>query len=380
VAKRCVRVKPISASQLSAADRSRRHAALAQVAAEAKSRKSQLVISALPLRKAPASASSLAPPTQCGFGSAVYFAPDRFTACGDQTWELDDIQVDSDGTTEVVGFMEMEDLQWFSYSATNSAWTHDLLMMSYTGDGTLVGGFDTEVSSACDANPSICVAFSQGAPDPQSVTVTPDSSYEFGWTEQDQGPAQAAPGNVTELFGSTGVNFAGSNAVGGPWTFSDGNFDGRCDSVVSAVDGCIDDEYVPTVIFDSTVNPAVAPVAQHIYDAQNGGLVTAWGVDPSLRNNGSYLTRDMNPADITASNRAACGSVTVPTGSSCDEFPMASTYEGAAFNSDYSIAIVPASANSSQGGILSNFYGSNRVIDSDLFMVLSVLPNGTASW
>jgi hypothetical protein len=59
---------------------------------------------------------------------------------------------------------------------------------------------------------------------------------------------------------------------------------------------------------------------------------------------------------------------------------MASTYEGAAFNSDYSIAIVPASANSSQGGILSNFYGSNRVIDNDLFMVLSVLPNGTASW
>ena len=121
-------------------------------------------------------------------------------------------------------------------------------------------------------------------------------------------------------------------------------------------------------------------MAQHIYDAQNGGLVTAWGVDPSLRSNGAYLARDMNPADNTANNRAACGSVTPPPGSNCDEFPMASTYEGAAFNTDYSTTIVPASANSSQGGILSNFYSSNRVIDNDLFMVLSVLPTGTASW
>jgi hypothetical protein len=278
--------------------------------------------------------------------------------------------------------MELEDLQWFSFSATNSAWTHYLLMMSYTGDGTLADGFDAEVSSACDVNPGVCaaIAYSNGAPDPQPAAVVPDSSYEFGWTEQDQGPALAAIGNVTELYGYTGVNFAGSTPVGGPWTFSDGSFGGRCDSVVSAVDGCIDDEYVPTVIFDSTANPAVAPVAQHIYDAQNGGLITAWGVDPSLRSNGSYLTRDMNSADNTANNRAACGSVTVPTGSNCDEFPMASTYEGAAFNSDYSVAIVPSSANSSQGGILSNFYGTNRVIDNDLFMALSVLPNGTASW
>jgi len=380
VASRCVRVRPISAGQLNAADRGRRHAALAQVAAEAKAKKSPLVISALPLRRAPASAGAITPPTQCGFGSLVNFAPDRFTACGDQTWELDDIQIDSDGTTTVVGFMEMEDLQWFSYSATSETWAHDLLMMSYTGDGTLADGFDAEISSACDANPAVCVAFPPGTPDPQTVAVTPESSYEFSWTEQDQGPGLTTPNGVTELYGYTGVNFEGSTPVGGPWTFSDGSFGGRCDSVATAADGCIDDEYVPTVIFDSTANPAVAPVAQHIYDAQNGGLTTAWGVDPSLHSNGAYLSRDMNPADNTANNRAACGSVTVPPGSNCDEFPMASTYEGAAFNSDYSVAIVPSSANSSQGGILGNFYSSNRVIDNDLFMVVSVLPNGTASW
>jgi hypothetical protein len=75
-----------------------------------------------------------------------------------------------------------------------------------------------------------------------------------------------------------------------------------------------------------------------------------------------------------------CGNATVPPGDSCDEFPLASTHQGAAFNTDYSIAIVPSSANSSQGGIMSNFYSSNRVIDGDLFLVKAILPSGAASW
>ena len=52
----------------------------------------------------------------------------------------------------------------------------------------------------------------------------------------------------------------------------------------------------------------------------------------------------------------------------------------AAFNSDYSTAIVPESANSSQGGLTGAFYTGNRVIDSDEFYVRAILANGTASW
>lgn len=77
------------------------------------------------------------------------------------------------------------------------------------------------------------------------------------------------------------------------------------------------------------------------------------------------LTRATNPSTINANRNAACANVAP----SCDEYPMASTYQGAGFQPDFSTASVPASANSSQGGILSQFYGTNRVLDGDPFWV-----------
>lgn len=92
------------------------------------------------------------------------------------------------------------------------------------------------------------------------------------------------------------------------------------------------------------------------------------------------LAMPTRQADINANRAAACRGLTVPTGDSCDEFPLASTYEGAAFQSDFSAVPVPASANSSQGGLTGAFYTSNRVVDGDAFYVRAILPDGTASW
>jgi len=128
----------------------------------------------------------------------------------------------------------------------------------------------------------------------------------------------------------------------------------------------------------------VAPVAQHIYTAQSGvasgGLSIAWGVPSNFNSTRKPLNRDMNQSDINANRNAACAGVPIPTGDSCDEFPLASTYQGAAFQSVYSAVAVPSSANNSQGGLTSAFYTSNRVNDDDPFYVDAVLPNGTYSW
>lgn len=59
---------------------------------------------------------------------------------------------------------------------------------------------------------------------------------------------------------------------------------------------------------------------------------------------------------------------------------MASTHQGAAFQTAFSTAVVPASANNSQGGILSAFYSANRVIDGGAFNVKAILSTGQASW
>jgi len=42
--------------------------------------------------------------------------------------------------------------------------------------------------SGCYLATGICTAISLGNPDPQSVTVLPSSTQEFGWTEYDDGP------------------------------------------------------------------------------------------------------------------------------------------------------------------------------------------------
>jgi hypothetical protein len=103
-------------------------------------------------------------------------------------------------------------------------------------------------------------------------------------------------------------------------------------------------------------------------------------VPAAFASNGAVLNRDTSQADITANNRAACAHVVTGPGQSCDEFPLASTFQGAAFQRVFSAVPVPASANFSQGGITGIFYSSNRVIDDDGFYVLAVLPNGTRSW
>jgi hypothetical protein len=386
----CVRVQQLPLSTLTPAQRTER----------AKLVRSRLRTTNAPAAVPAASAVTIVPPTQCNFvpsigGTSVYTAnPDRFTSCADTFWTVTNTET-VDGVTDVSVFF-FEDLQWASYSATQSIWAHGMVTIGYPAPdtGVLADGFSGTLSSNCTVGGAgVCTATSLTSPDPQTVAITPDSVSYFGWGETDTGPASTAANSDTILDGTLGVvwdilappppteavDVAG--AANGPVS----GLVGRCDTIATSTDGCVNEDFTPTLTYDSRANPLVEPVAQHIYTAQtatpaNGGLLTKWGVPPSVNSNGAPLFRDMNQADINANRNAACGKVTVPPGDSCDEYPLASTYEGAAFNSDYSTAPVPLSANNSQGGITSNFYTSNKVIDSDTFYVRAILLNGTASW
>ena len=373
-AERCAGFHEIQPSQLSPADQSRRRSALARIASRSQSETG-------PRSKAvPASLGD--PPSQCFAGPDGLSAnPDRFTSCGDTPFELDDILISDDGTETITGTFTFDDLQWISFSGTSLTWTHGMITNTFTGTGDLAGGFDAEVSSECSLAGSICAALSQTDPDPQSVAITDNSSYDFEWLESDGGSASNSIGGEDFMEGFLAAAWTADTPDGGFAEAVDGgDLAGRCDSVITTSNGCVDEVFVPIVLYDSTSNPNIEPVAKHVFDTQNGGLTMAWGADPNVVANGEYLTRNMSEADNDANRQAACGDVSVPTGDSCDEFPLASTYQGAFFNSDFSTAIVPQSANDSQGGIMSSFYGSNRVVDGDQFLVLAVLDDGTPSW
>jgi hypothetical protein len=75
---------------------------------------------------------------------------------------------------------------------------------------------------------------------------------------------------------------------------------------------------------------------------------------------GVPLTRGTQ-ADRNANYKASCKGKTAPPGSpgtSCDEYPFASTRQGASFTMmpDWGIAWVPGSEQSVQGGLISAFY------------------------
>jgi hypothetical protein len=378
---RCIRVQRLPVSSLSAAQRSDRNTMLSKQIAKDKASRAQA---------ATAASVSVTPPTSCqfvtGVGATGWVAnPDRFTSCSDFLWSVTTYPV-VDGVPDLnnpVGNFQWEDAQWTSYSATSSSWTHGLIAYGYpVGDGTWgVGesGFSGGLSSNCEQSFQECSAVSLGAPDPQQVTMLPGQTQEFGWTETDAGASSTTPNTDTYLDGFLGVDWDLYTVP--PLSVADTTeLSGRCDTIVTTTDGCVDEYNVPTLMYDSTTNPLVAPVAQNIYNQQNGPQSKAWGVPSYVSSKGQWLNRDMNSADITANRKAACGSASPPTGFTCDEFPLASTYQGAAFQSVYVTANVPTAANSSQGGLTSAFYTSNRVNDDDPFYVNVRLPDSSYSW
>ena len=124
----------------------------------------------------------------------------------------------------------------------------------------------------------------------------------------------------------------------------------------------------------SLSDPSVQTVAQHIYDAEYGTSTTPplpdqFGV-PGANN---PLIRDTNQADIDANRKASCaGFVSNGPGDSCDEYPFASTYQGAAFVGPgrYSTAHVPSDQNKQAGSDRNGFFLTQRIINGDPFYAL----------
>ncbi|PKV82909.1 NucA/NucB deoxyribonuclease domain-containing protein [Streptomyces sp. TLI_146] len=143
----------------------------------------------------------------------------------------------------------------------------------------------------------------------------------------------------------------------------------RCDStpyVSSRAGGCVYPAYTPTYSI-SVHDPLVDQVAWHILWAQQN-LNNAWGVEGV----GPALHRTTSRDVINANRRTACPrSRHRPPGTSCDEYPFASSYEGASRNADYSWHMVPRDQNSREGGsdYRLKFYRDNRVLDHDAFWV-----------
>ncbi|MFE3578985.1 ricin-type beta-trefoil lectin domain protein [Streptomyces vinaceus] len=129
---------------------------------------------------------------------------------------------------------------------------------------------------------------------------------------------------------------------------------------------------------------SVKQVAEHIFSAYVNPASTDPRIEPAKkipgwRGTSTELTRNwpgfnsaaQQVADLNESAKnAACRKITKGNPDyECDEFPFASTVEGAGSGDNFSVRYVPKTANRSAGGKLSSWYAQDRILHGDKFQV-----------
>ena len=151
----------------------------------------------------------------------------------------------------------------------------------------------------------------------------------------------------------------------------------RCDSAayITGSGGCVFYIFIPVFTL-SISGDGVPEAADHYRDAIEQPQSTI----PSVANKSipSLLHRTRNQSVINANTAAALNTCNTDpafqnvnkTGKNCDEYPFASTAEGASTGPQhYSVRWINGSQNQLAGSKLASFYGFNRVLDGDDFKV-----------
>ena len=143
--------------------------------------------------------------------------------------------------------------------------------------------------------------------------------------------------------------------------------------------GCVVPWFPAAKTYFRSTHPTLA---DHVARAQASGLPGATFANP--------LNRNVDQATIDTNRRLACGDAPSISGRSCDEYPLASTYQGLAFGGSRrtftgcninaptgvtgptgaSACMIVATENNSQGGLMAAFYYDQRVLGTDPYRIL----------
>jgi hypothetical protein len=136
----------------------------------------------------------------------------------------------------------------------------------------------------------------------------------------------------------------------------------RCDEQVSSTPGCVFPEFIPVM----TSMQGLPAIAANIRRIQGHGLHLG---EPGK---GRPLHRITDAAQQQRNYNFMCPrSRPRPRGKQCDEYPFKTTREGGqgAPANSRGWAMVPAGEQRSQGGRISQFYQTERILDGDAFWV-----------
>ncbi|HEV2779407.1 MAG TPA: hypothetical protein VGX25_08390 [Actinophytocola sp.] len=292
----------------------------------------------------------------------------RTGACIATGWVLTVYQLDEWGNIiGVIGEMNGNIVAYAYTAADISTWGFQL-SINPTGGWGAIGGTRADGSAWCDG---WCSLRRSDFPT-QSVAI---GGFVHGESYYDT--TATAPGAVG--FASNHYSWWFSNDA---WPYPVGTTftppQVRCDSATPGKGvGCIVPDYTPWLVYN--LSGPYPQLARHILDAQSSGLPVR-------------LNRLTDPDLINTSRSIACPDrYPRPEGHSCDEYPFASTFQGALFAaagprtwdwcqldigqsnstgpSGYSVCMIEAGQNSGGGSTLGWFYADNRIINADEFGV-----------
>jgi deoxyribonuclease NucA/NucB len=305
-------------------------------------------------------------PSLCRPNSQHFF---RFTDCWSEPWEL---QIINSQTGQLVGTVTGSTTFWNALSYKSRFWNENIEVhvTGVTGKGA---GSSFHAPIRCvDLNPIVgpnCQNTGSGSWRGQSgyLPVGKGDVYpgELGWE---------SPGSATVEFEFKVVmKFHNPNTKpSNPLTLGPTR-PVRCDSKIyfkPTSGGCAYPN--ATNLFKlSKSNQTITEAATFISDSQSAipNHVGEYGVTGPV---GPALTRTTDRSKIRRNRRVACKGVHPHKGQSCDEYPFASTNQGAALvpHGYYKSKAVNDAQNKRVGSLLSSFFLKQRIIDRDPFYVM----------
>jgi hypothetical protein len=240
------------------------------------------------------------------------------------------------GVETVTGTFNWDEMQWAIFFIGSASWDHGMIADFGIGTGDLAPGFAATIHSACTGAEGFCTAVNQTSPDPQNIGVTPLSTQEFEWLESDDGPASTSAGELTDLSFEwpLGISWSGKSPSGSTWFYDDDTLNGRCDTISTTTDGCVNPNFVPTLTLSQARYGASATMIEWAQDNLSGH----WGLQGAGQPM-HYLSDKI----ISGNNREViCDGSFSPDQSlnvalvpyndvdSCDEFPFAASWESGA--------------------------------------------------
>lgn len=268
-------------------------------------------------------------------------------------------------TRRVIGTATVFTLTWNTLSTNSRAFLTGVQMNMHTATGVFTAGAGyVRAAVHCSYVTHSCTPERT----PSSEAFLSPNVPIYGTWRATQGGRQISSANtyVHLTFGAVGAANEASVVANPTWAV-------RCDSEPyfrTAEGSCVHPQEAPWM--QSYGRDSAAPkVSDHIYDAQHA-LPDHWAAWYASLRTLRPLTRLTGDFRIDRNRRAACKEFTPDPGETCDEFPFASTYQGAHYIPSLerrSVRSVPGDDNSAGGRLLSTFYARWRVIDGEAFYI-----------